>query len=187
MRQPESSSGQLSFIGHHLVYMSCTGCGRMERNACETADNARSVFCAYSCRSVLRKAVRDPSLLRKRLGPSSSSSVHTSNESPLITAHCQACLCLPAGAFVSHEWTLCYIYGIVISTVNRKCLWGNGRVCVWSVCVRAHANAAIPLHTRWCEHQRVAALLMQPGLCFPPIRWQWKGSSSPVAFVFVVP
>lgn len=145
MLQPESSSSQLSFIGHHLVYMSCTGCGRMEQNACETADNARSVFCVYSCRSVLRKAVQDPSLLRKRLGPSSSSSVHTSNESPLITAHCQPCLCLPAGAFVSHEWILSYIYGIVISTVNRKCLWGNGRLCVWSVCVcapfpRTHAG-----------------------------------------------
>ncbi len=36
------------FIGRHLVYVSCTGCGIMEQNACETWDGARCVFCSYS-------------------------------------------------------------------------------------------------------------------------------------------
>lgn len=106
----------------------------------------------------------EPPLLRKRPQPSFSSPVHASNELSVSILR-KACLCLSAGAFASHQRTPRHVYGIVISTVNRKCLAGSGRLClvrsVCAECVRAHththiANTAIPFHTCRCSHQRAA-------------------------------
>lgn len=125
------------FIGRRLVYASCTGCQIIDQNACETQDRVCCVFGIYTpALEMLQEMPRKihpfwENYLKSSLLP------HIPQWTLPITTHWKACLDLPAGAVVSHEWVLCCIYVVAISTVNRKCLGEKSRLCenVCTVCV----------------------------------------------------
>lgn len=116
------------------------------------------MFCIYIPALETLQEMWDPSLLRKYLKPSFLS--YTPRWAFPIITHFKACVCLPAGAFVSHEWTLCCIYVMVITTVNRKCLGGKSRLwfvyCV-CVCVRVH----MLIQPFQCTHAGVHTSVLQ--------------------------
>ena len=110
--------------------------------------------CSKECHA---RSCEDPSLLR-RLSQAIPLSSRTPPQWALpITTHWKACVCLPAGAFVSHEWTLRCIY---VNTVKGR---KEQIAIVWKcvcVCVYTLIQPFWYTHTCWWSYQGTAAALL---------------------------
>lgn len=114
-----------------------------EQNAFQTADKALSVVSAFLRRAALRTATSEKTSQAVLLF-SSSSTVHASNE-PSVSSVKRVCVCQQVhlrriSALLDH------VYGIVISPVNRKSLWGKRQIVIWC--------RACVLNVRVCAHAR---------------------------------
>lgn len=117
MLQPQFLQQLTVFMGHHLVYVPCTHC---QDNGAERLWNTGQRLLHFLClRLQICSEKCYPSFLRKY--PKLFLLLCIPPRVLSVTAHCKACICLPAGAFVSHEWTLLRLRNRVF-TVNGKCL-----------------------------------------------------------------
>lgn len=102
--------------------------------------------------------------------------------------HGKARLCLPAGAFVSHEWTLRCVF-LVISTANKKKKKKSGRK--GRLCEKWAYGKRVHMLTQALQCMHMLSVLLQLRLLMQHYLWllfidnRESGSSSPVACVFL--